>query len=260
MKKKRTSIGCLFWIALILLVLVVFLFNKKQIDQVVRSTGLLDLLRREKPEAEGRGTEGPEVTRVEIPAERSEEPSQTEDLPLVPETASEDTPIEGPGADEIPVVKTEPQSVGPQPEREKKMRKSTLYFVRVDDSGGIHMIQVTRPVYYVDSPLTETMKALISALLPEEIDKGYQSLIPSGTTILSITVKDGTATIDFNENFRFNPFGTEGSISQLRQIVYTATEFPTVKRVRFLIEGQPYTYLTPEGIDISKPLGRDSFK
>ncbi len=264
MKKSRTSLGCLFWIALILLVLVIFLFNKKQIDQVVRSTGLIDLIRREKP-----ASEDPEVKRIEIPSE--EEPSDDNRHPIVIDTTPSggepsntepprETPSESPS--EIRIPSEEPQSSPPanqQEGREKKMRRSALYFVQVDDEGTIHMRRVDRPVYYIDSPLTETMRALIAGLLPEEIDKGYLSLIPADTKIISIVVKDDTATLNFNESFRFNPFGPEGYIAQLEQIVYTATEFPTVKRVRFLIDGKSYTYLSPEGIDISKPLTRASF-
>ena len=44
--------------------------------------------------------------------------------------------------------------------------------------------------------------------------------------------------MDFNESFRFNPQGLEALNAQLRQVVYAATEFPSVKEVQVLIEGK----------------------
>ena len=71
-------------------------------------------------------------------------------------------------------------------------------------------------------------------------------------------VRDGTAFIDFNESFRFNSFGGEGYTSQLRQIVYTATEFQTVQSVQFLVDGERLSYLGPESPYIGDPLSRES--
>jgi hypothetical protein len=72
------------------------------------------------------------------------------------------------------------------------------------------------------------MKALISRMLPEEIDKGYLSPHSLGTTFLSITVKDGTATIDFNEKLQIQSIrGQKAPISQLRaNRLYRARKIP----------------------------------
>lgn len=251
MKKNRTSLGCLFWIALIILVLIVFLFNRKKIEDVMHATGLLDLLKIER-----RYDQPPEVRRVEIPEETPGKQSPTRDTPKEPTII-----IEPP--EEIVDISPSPQKEEEkQPEaqeQERKYRRSNLYFVQVEENGDIQMRKTSRSIYFIDSPLTETMKSLIDGMLPEEIAKGYLSLIPENTRLLSIVIKEDTAFMNFNENFKYNPFGQEGYMAQLKQIVYTATEFPTVKRVQFLIEGQTITYLSPEGIDISKPLSRDSF-
>lgn len=45
-RRKRTSFGVLFWIALILLTVIVFLATRSRIDQVIKSTGIIDLLRK----------------------------------------------------------------------------------------------------------------------------------------------------------------------------------------------------------------------
>ena len=57
-KKKKASLGCLFWIALILLVLVVFFFNRERITTVIEETGFKDYILKDQPQK-------PDVKRVE---------------------------------------------------------------------------------------------------------------------------------------------------------------------------------------------------
>ena len=107
--------------------------------------------------------------------------------------------------------------------------------------------------------MTDAINALLAGPLPSEQSKDCMTLIPSGTKLLGASVKDGVAVLNFNENFEFNSVGVEGYIAQLMQIVYTATEFPTVKSVQFLIEGKRKDYLGSEGQWIGSPLSRSSF-
>ena len=85
------------------------------------------------------------------------------------------------------------------------------------------------------------------------------TLIPPGTRVISGAVKNGVATINISEDFRFSHYGAEGLIGQLMQVVYTATEFPTVSSVQIFIEGQRTEYLSGDGIWIGTPLSRESF-
>ena len=48
--------------------------------------------------------------------------------------------------------------------------------------------------------------------------------------------------------------------AQLRQVVYAATEFPSVKNVQILIEGTTVRYLGTEGMRLDAPLSRASFQ
>ena len=58
---------------------------------------------------------------------------------------------------------------------------------------------------------------------------------------------------------RLNRKHVEGYAGQLKQIVYTATMYPTVKDVQILIDGQKREYLGGDGVYIGKPLSRASF-
>ncbi|MDC7225238.1 MAG: GerMN domain-containing protein [Spirochaetales bacterium] len=260
-KNNKTSIGCLFWIALILLVLVIFLFNRETIQNVLDETGFVDIVAREreerKPEVEQR--EAPEasednsgVTEVEIIESPPEDTSETE----IETSPPEETVI----ALEVDPETTEPKETEPETVKPaQKVRRSRLYFIEIQDDGNISLKDIIRPVYYVDSPLTETVNTLLEGLSGSELNMGLISLIPEQTELLSISIKGGTAYLNFSDGFRFNAFGVEGYNAQLKQVVYTATEFSSVKNVQILIEGSLNEYMGPEGVYIGEPLSRADF-
>jgi spore germination protein GerM len=132
-----------------------------------------------------------------------------------------------------------------------------LYFIEVDREGTILRSRVARPIAVSGSPLQDTLKTLIQGPTVEEIGRGLISLIPEGTNLLSVTIRGQTAFINLSEEFRFNHYGIEGYAAQIHQIVWTATEFPTVKDAQILIEGQRVDWLV-EGLWIGSPLNRDS--
>jgi germination protein M len=279
--RRRVSLGVLFWIALILLVLVVFLANRSNIAEVLDSTGLVNVLRDRftaDSEVEDLSSEPVVVEPVEEDPRQvvfdtapTDVVSEPEAAPLVQsEPALTERPRKTPAAEtarEEPVVETvrQPSSDpvvqrAPSPDPTKPNRlMADLYFITVNSDGRIHARNVVRPVYYDSSPLTETINALIAGPTGDELDSGLLNLIPEGTALLSAHVEDGVAYLNFNQAFRFNSMGAEGTVAQLLQIIYSSTEFPTVDSVQFLVEGEQLEYLTGEGIYIGEPLGRDTF-
>lgn len=249
-KKKKSSIGCLFWIALILLLIVIFLLSRTRIDKVLETTGFKEIITK---------NEAPEEPVVVIKTEENAGP-KNETPPSSKDTSTKE-PAQN-SSDSETAVKTEPESVineNTAPVQERKSRKSVLYFINVDESGTISLVPITRTVYYKDSPLTKTMQSLLSGLSASELNRGLISLIPEGTKLHGISIKDSIAYIDFNEMLKFNSFGEEGLKASLKQIVFTSTEFSTVKGVQLLINGTIEKYLSTEGVFVGKPLTRTSF-
>jgi spore germination protein GerM len=105
--------------------------------------------------------------------------------------------------------------------------------------------------------MQDSLNALLAGPTTEEQRRGLLNLIPANAKILSCTVRGSTAYINFSEDFLYNTYGVEGYAAQLRQIIWTATEFPTVKDVQILIEGRRIDYLG-EGIWIGSPVNRES--
>jgi spore germination protein GerM len=103
------------------------------------------------------------------------------------------------------------------------------------------------------------MQSLLAGPSTQELGMGLLSMVPSNSRLKGVVVRGDTAFLDFNESFRFNTLGREGLNAQLEQVVYAATEFPTVKKVQILIEGKKVPYLGAESIRIDSPLDRQSF-
>ena len=138
-------------------------------------------------------------------------------------------------------------------------RKARLFFTVVDPAGVLELKSVIRSIPASDSPLHDTLESLLKGPTAQEMNLGLVSMIPTDARLRSVAVKDDTAVIDFSEGFRFNSQGLDAMNAQLRQVVYAATEFPSVRRVQIRIEGQTVRYLGTEGMRLDQPLTRDSF-
>jgi spore germination protein GerM len=106
--------------------------------------------------------------------------------------------------------------------------------------------------------MQDVLNVILAGPSADELNRGILNLIPQNTRLLSAAVRGNTAYISFSENFMFNTFGVEGYVAQLRQIVWTVTEFPNVNDVQILIDGRRLDYLG-EGIWIGSPINRQSF-
>jgi len=137
-------------------------------------------------------------------------------------------------------------------------RDRNIFFAQVSSDGQINHFRVTRRIPVSDSPMQDVLKILLTGPSSDEIGRGILNLIPQNTRVLTATVRGNTAYINFSEDFLFNTYGVEGYVAQLRQIVWTVTEFQNVNDVQILIEGRRFDYLG-EGIWIGSPISRQSF-
>jgi spore germination protein GerM len=136
--------------------------------------------------------------------------------------------------------------------------EQVLYFLTVDDDGTILRSKVTRRIPVSGTPLLDTMNTLIAGPTQGEERRGMISLIPPGTKILNAAIEGSTARISFSEEFQYNTAGMEGFAAQLTQVIWTATEFPNVRDVQILIEGNRIDHLG-EGVPIWNPLSRQNY-
>ena len=107
------------------------------------------------------------------------------------------------------------------------------------NADGRLMVPVTRTVF---SPADLTTAMLELAKGPEK-DSGLEIPLPKDCGLRSVTLKNGVATIDFTKEFASLATAEDASAATsqaLRAIVFTASQFPGVKKVEVLVEGKPF--------------------
>lgn len=262
-KKKNTrssNTGCLILFAGFIILLIIFVAKFPDIKATLDSTKFLDII---KNRATTTTVRPPEVSLSPDSPVREPGPAPTLSVPSstssssVP-AASEVTPSTSPKT--TSVLPTSTTAVGSADKAAAvQVRQANLFFVKIEDDGVISRREVKRMIPVSDSPLADAVKALIAGPSEGEIRSGLVSLVPRGTKLLGITLRGSTAIIDLSDAFMYNHYGIEGFTAQLKQIVYTATSFPSVQDVQILVEGKAKDYLGGEGVYIGKPLSRNSF-
>ncbi len=268
-KKKNSTIGCLFWIGFFIIIAGLFLVNRELIQKTLTNTQFFERLFN-KPPSETKPTITPEQPVPSVTDETtSTKPLESPDrLKITPEptTSPSEKSNQVPTNPQQPITKPEkevnPQSQTKMPKEKQipqpQTRNQVLYFMQIDADGSIIREKTQRTIPVSDTPLMDTIAQLLNGPTTTEKQKGLVSMIPAGTRLLSATVRGNTAYLNFSEEFLFNTYGIEGYAAQLKQIVWTATEFPNISDVQILIEGKRIDYLGAEGVWIGSPLTRDS--
>lgn len=255
--RTRGGAGCLLWLVGICLVVVLVFANMGKIRQTLANTKFLEILT-----TKGGQLPSAPVTAPVVPAPKvEEEPSRK--APSKPDDTRDAvtvSPGEEPGsAENSPAPSAKRTESVPEKPASAPTRAASLYFVRVDGDGVIVRQEVKRSIPATDSPLTDALESLLKGPGEDELRKELITLIPQGTRLLSAQVRGTTAFLNFSEPFMYNSYGIEGYAGQLKQVVWTATVFPTVQDVQILVEGQRREYLGGEGVYIGRPLSRNSF-
>jgi len=192
-----------------------------------------------------------------------------EDLPITviieqppsrPAEQQNTSPAEQRPQTESPAQTTQPVSETPAQTQQApvQVRDRVVYFTHVGSDGQILQSRAVRRIPVSQTPMLDALNAILAGPTAEEVSRGILNLIPQNTRVLSATIRGNTAYINFSEDFLFNTFGVEGYVAQLRQIVWTVTEFQNVSDVQLQIEGRVIDYLG-EGIFIGAPISRQSF-
>jgi spore germination protein GerM len=249
--KGKIPAGLLFWPAFLIVIAALFIINWPVIQNTVRNVFNQNNPIETNPDTQAENQELVEIQGLLEHEGATRAGGTLETPPSVSITGGEET-----AENENPSPATQTTSGNTQ-ERTPAKTIRTVYFVQIDNSGMILMNAVSRAAPVSVTPLSDALSLLLAGPDTEEGRRGINSLIPAGTKVLQARVQGATATINFNENFMFNDYGAEGYIAQLRQVVWTATEFPNVKDVQILIEGRKVDFLG-ENIRIGTPIGRSS--
>jgi len=108
-----------------------------------------------------------------------------------------------------------------------------LYF---PSASGRMLVPVTRTVF---SP-ADLPTAILELAKGPRTDSGLECPLPEQCGVKSVSVKNGVATINFTKEFAAIAQASDGGHQAVQAVMFTASQFPGVKQVSILVEGEPF--------------------
>jgi hypothetical protein len=134
----------------------------------------------------------------------------------------------------------------------------TLLSLEAWFTRGDGLVAVRRTHSPTPMVATAAVNALLDGPTADEHASGLTSEVPAGTKLLGIAIRNGVATVDLTSEYQSGG-GSHSMQTRLGQVVYTLTQFPTVQKVRFRIDGTPVNVFSSEGIVLDHPVGRADY-
>ena len=106
-----------------------------------------------------------------------------------------------------------------------------LYF---PSQTGRLLVPVTRAVF----SNADVSTAILELAKGPQPDSGLERALPEGSGVKSVSMKDGVVTVNFSREFKQAMEQTDGGRQAVRAILFTCSQFPGVKKVEVLVEGE----------------------
>lgn len=149
-----------------------------------------------------------------------------------------------------------PTTTAPEPTGTTTAQPFSLEVWFAGDDGLVPVRRTHEPTPLV---ATAAVGALLAGPSASERAAGISSAVPKGTRLLGISIHNGVATVDLTSQYESGG-GSVSMQTRLAQVVYTLTQFPSVKRVQFKIDGKPVEAIGGEGVVVDPPVGRNAFE
>jgi hypothetical protein len=135
------------------------------------------------------------------------------------------------------------------------------YFHLAGPQGSEGLVAVLRQTPETQAVARASMNGLLGGPQGSELtaSPAITSAVPAGTRLLGLSISNGIATVDLSREFEAGG-GSRSAFGRLAEVVYTLTQFPTVRSVVFQIEGETVTVFGSEGIVIDGPMARGDFE
>ncbi len=194
-----------------------------------------------------------------VPPTASPSPSTATASPSIP-PSNEPSPS---GSETAPSLTSTPTPT-PSPTPSPSPAATTIvraYLILGSLTGNEGLAPVLREVPATKAIATAAMRALLQG--PDAAETAARpavyTAIPDGTRLLGVSIARGVATVDLSAEFASGG-GSASVLGRLAQVVYTLTQFSTVDRVLFELDGAPVSTFSAEGIVLDHPVGRADFQ
>jgi germination protein M len=181
------------------------------------------------------GSDGDANSAGPVPSVGTTTDGTSEEIPTTAETET--------GTETAPGTETEPSG------------SNVTYQVWFTSAEGLFV------TYRTEAATPRVGTAALETLLegPDSFEMGYglRTEIPDGTQLLGLEIDGEIARVDLTSEFGSGG-GNASKQARLAQIVYTITQFPTVKGVLFSLDGEPIGVPKGESI-IDRPVTRRDY-
>ncbi|WLV23722.1 GerMN domain-containing protein [Aciduricibacillus chroicocephali] len=156
---------------------------------------------------------------------------------------------------------------------EKDMKEVPKADAKEDKKAEAAEETVARQLYLIDAngmvapqtlelPKTDSKAVASQAMeylvkggpVSEMLPNGFQAVLPEGTQILGLNLKDGTMIVDVSKEFK--EYDAKDEVKILEAMTHTLTQFENVERVQIWINGHPLDEMPVNGTPIEKGYSR----
>lgn len=157
----------------------------------------------------------------------------------------------GEGAIEEPVIETVTVNT------EESASKMTGILAYYEDENGF-VVPVHTKIPWEEGIAKATLRSMVVGSDTEKriAQSNLHGVLPEGTEIRGMSIKDGVCRVDFSKNI-LNTSSIEQEENMISALTYTLTEFPTINKVELLVEGQALAAL-PKGYSIDTAFEREN--
>jgi spore germination protein GerM len=127
----------------------------------------------------------------------------------------------------------------------------SLHWIR----GGQWLGVSHRSIRATLSVESAAVNALFGGTTGTEASAGLASVVPAGSKLLGLSIAHGIAAANFNSMFASGG-GSFSMQARIAQVVFTLTQFPTVQKVLFQLNGVTATTFGGEGLILNHPVSR----
>ncbi len=125
----------------------------------------------------------------------------------------------------------------------------------IDENGLVAPQTIEIPVPESKEVATQALEYLVKdGPVTELLPNGFQAVLPAGTEILGVSIKDGVAIADFSEEFK--DYRAEDELKILQAITWTLTQFDSIEKVKIRINGHDQNTMPVDGTPISDGVSR----
>ncbi len=157
-----------------------------------------------------------------------------------------------------PIAPNTTPNVVQQPVPPANVQSTTAKIYLLRDTGR-NLELVPTPIEVNAEQPEAVLTAAFNSLLTNIEDATASSTIPSGTKLRSLKIQDDGIHVDLSTEFTTGG-GSASMSGRLAQVIYTATTLQPEAKVWIDVEGKPLEILGGEGLEIERPITRQSFE